>query len=418
MKNIAIVGTGQAGLQLGFELLAKGYDVTIYSDQTPQEILNSEIMPAPIQFYPSLALEEKFLLNFWGKERDAQLDASCFSSYSPEGRKMLTINASLHVKAKSIDLRLKYAVWLEEFVRRKGKLVLQKESIDLLEHCTLNHDAVFVATGKNRFSSIFERDEERSLFKVPQRKLLLFYLSDCQFSYPHHPEWNTVYFFQTPGVGEFILFNTLHKSGKRVFSFLIEAIPNGPLDLFNKHTDGSIQLEILKGYAKKNHPDLYGLIKDAGIVDNEWMYGAITPEVKKPAGKLPSGRVVMAIGEALITYDHIGAQRLNADSKTAHYIADWIDEHKAARFNEQWINEVFEGYWKKARYNVLYESSLFNTTRRHQKLISIAASHIPEIASDLVNGMGDPRSLAPFYFEPAAAVAYLRENGFSLTAVK
>lgn len=33
MKKIGIVGAGQAGLQLGFELLAKGYQVTLYSDK-------------------------------------------------------------------------------------------------------------------------------------------------------------------------------------------------------------------------------------------------------------------------------------------------------------------------------------------------------------------------------------------------
>jgi len=418
MKHIAIVGAGQAGLQLGFELLAKGYEVTMYTEKTAQEMLNATSMPAPIQFYPSLALEEKHLLNFWGNERDSQVDASSFCSCSPDGRKQLEIKASLHVKAKSIDLRLKYAIWLEEFERRNGNLIIEGGSIDLLEDCTLKYDAVFVATGKNRLSTVFERDEERSSFNAPQRHVAHFYLADCQFTYPHHPDWNTAYFIQIPGVGELILFNSLHKSGKKAFSLAVEAIPNGALDLFNNRGDGTSQLEILKGYAKKNQPGFYQIIKDSSLVNNDWLYGAITPEVKKPAGILPSGRVVMAIGDALTTYDPIAAQGLNAASKSAHHVAKWIYTNEPARFNEKWINEVFGDYWNKARYNVLYERSFLNLRQRHQKLIFIAASHIPAIASEFINGMGDPSALAPFYFDADATASYLKEHGFSLKAVE
>ena len=38
MRKILIVGAGQAGLQLGLSLLAEGYDVTLMSARTPDEI--------------------------------------------------------------------------------------------------------------------------------------------------------------------------------------------------------------------------------------------------------------------------------------------------------------------------------------------------------------------------------------------
>lgn len=38
MRDILIVGAGQSGLQLGLSLLAEGYEVTIMSARTPQEI--------------------------------------------------------------------------------------------------------------------------------------------------------------------------------------------------------------------------------------------------------------------------------------------------------------------------------------------------------------------------------------------
>ncbi|MGH7963668.1 MAG: oxidoreductase, partial [Candidatus Binatia bacterium] len=40
MRRIAIVGSGQGGLQLGIGLLAQGYHVTLYSDRTAEQWLN------------------------------------------------------------------------------------------------------------------------------------------------------------------------------------------------------------------------------------------------------------------------------------------------------------------------------------------------------------------------------------------
>jgi predicted dinucleotide-binding enzyme len=39
MKNISIIGAGQAGLELGFMLLAEEHSITIYSDRTPEKNL-------------------------------------------------------------------------------------------------------------------------------------------------------------------------------------------------------------------------------------------------------------------------------------------------------------------------------------------------------------------------------------------
>ena len=42
MKRIAIVGAGQSGLQLGLGLLAAGYEVTMFSNRTGEDIRSEE----------------------------------------------------------------------------------------------------------------------------------------------------------------------------------------------------------------------------------------------------------------------------------------------------------------------------------------------------------------------------------------
>ena len=39
MRNVAIVGAGQAGLLTAHDLLRHGYKVTLFSDKTPEDFL-------------------------------------------------------------------------------------------------------------------------------------------------------------------------------------------------------------------------------------------------------------------------------------------------------------------------------------------------------------------------------------------
>src|SRR6478672_4943236 len=43
MRKIAIVGAGQSGLQLALGLLQKGYEVTVISNRTPEQVLNGRV---------------------------------------------------------------------------------------------------------------------------------------------------------------------------------------------------------------------------------------------------------------------------------------------------------------------------------------------------------------------------------------
>jgi hypothetical protein len=133
MKKIAIVGAGQAGLQLGFELLAHGCEVTLYTDRTSQQVLNGPTGPIAIQFHPRTVIEQQLGLDFWSTYDGARIDTTVMKLFSPTGEKVVQAGAMLSSPAQAIDLRLKYATWLMEFPRRGGSVVVGPADLALLE---------------------------------------------------------------------------------------------------------------------------------------------------------------------------------------------------------------------------------------------------------------------------------------------
>ncbi|GAA0190542.1 hypothetical protein GCM10009122_52200 [Fulvivirga kasyanovii] len=415
MKKIAIVGAGQSGLQLGFELLNKGYHVTLYSDKDACEIFNSAAPPVPIQFYPSLGYEKELGIDFWKSEPATHIDGVRFDLYTTDGTKAFTIEAPLKIKAQTIDLRLKFSEWLNEFKRRGGNLIIEKGTIALLEEITVKNDAVFVATGKGELSQLFKKDEKKTVFDKPQRHLALFYAKNCQLNYMNDPTSGGSSYNIMEGVGELIMSPFLSKNKERIFYILFEAIPGGPMDFFDRNADAAGQLELTKKFLKDNYPPLFQMIKDASLAGkNEWVCGAVTPTVKCPVGVLPSGNVVMAMGDLLILNDPILAQGLNGASKFAHYIAERIVKSEDKKFDAEWITEVTEGYWQTAQYNNAITTSMLQGAAPHQQELLFAASQNPSIAADFVNGIGQAHVMYPWFGDPNEAKKYLDKKALNI----
>jgi flavin-dependent dehydrogenase len=158
------------------------------------------------------------------------------------------------------------------------------------------------------------------------------------------------------------------------------------------------------------------MIKDSTLVNNEWVCASITPYVKKPVGKLPSGKVVMAMGDLLILNDPIMAQGLNGASKLARYLSDKIADSRNETFTADWITNVFEEYWKTAQYNNLLTASMLKGPTLHQQQLLFAASQNVEIAKALVNGIGNAYTLWPWFGDATEAEKFMREKGFVIKA--
>jgi hypothetical protein len=71
MRNIAIVGAGQAGAQLALGLQGHGYEVTLVSDRTPDEIRTGVVMSSQVMFESAMATERAHGLNLWDDQAPA-----------------------------------------------------------------------------------------------------------------------------------------------------------------------------------------------------------------------------------------------------------------------------------------------------------------------------------------------------------
>lgn len=147
MRCVAIVGSGQAGLQLAFGLLAHGYQVTLYSDRTPDQWLNHS-RPNGAAFLFDHALRY---------ERD--LNMSPWEGQAPHGE---GIHLTFLPEVGKITLTM------------QGRLVIKSVTRDDLEELTRANDLVIIAAGKGDLTGqLFARDPERSLYDKPQRHLTL-----------------------------------------------------------------------------------------------------------------------------------------------------------------------------------------------------------------------------------------------------
>lgn len=170
MRRIAIVGGGQAGLPLAFGLLDKGYEVTVVSNRTPDDIRRGKVMSSQCMFDPALQIERELGINGW--EADCPpVEGIGFAVPHPEqaGAKAIEWSARLDRPAQSVDQRVKMPAWLEQVQARGGRLLLQDAGIAELEVLAQSHDLVILAAGKGEVVKLFERDAARSPFDKPQR---------------------------------------------------------------------------------------------------------------------------------------------------------------------------------------------------------------------------------------------------------
>ncbi|GAB7528257.1 hypothetical protein PS3A_06650 [Pseudomonas sp. 3A(2025)] len=396
MRRIAIVGAGQAGLQLGLGLLAQGYHVTLATNRTAEEIRAGKVMSSQCMFNSSLQIERDLGLDFW-EEQCPAVEGIGLNVANPEvpGQSLFNWSARLDRYAQSVDQRLKMPVWMGEFVKRGGDLLIEDVGINELEKLSASHDLVLLAAGKGEVVNLFAKDPVRTVFSTPQRSLALTYVKGMT---PVSP-YSRVAFNLIPGVGEYFVFPALTLSGPCEI-MVFEGIPGGPMDCWQGITSPEQHLEKSLELVRHYLPWEAERCANVSLTDDKgFLSGRFTPMVRRPVLTLPSGREVFGMADALVVNDPITGQGANNAAKCSKVYLDAILAQGDQPFSRSWMEQTFEQYWSYAGEVVKWTNSMLQPPAPHLLQLLGAASQSQPVASAITNAFDDPRQFAPWWFD-------------------
>jgi hypothetical protein len=305
-----------------------------------------------------------------------------------------------------------------DFIERGGKLCVESIDIPRLDEISAEHDLTILAAGKAELSQLFERNEARSVYTKPQRNLVMLAVKNCG-KFEKIP-YNPLKFNLIAPYGEVFWVPYYHKTEGATWNLLFEPKPNSPLDKFTGAKSGEETLAIAKNVIKEFFPWDYEWVKNAELADeNGWLTGALTPTVRNPVGKLPSGRVVTGVGDTLTTLDPIAGQGANNGYRMARNLVQSIVKREHGEFDATWMSETFENYYAASgKTSISFNNLLLEplTDAGRKMLIAQYGSDGRQstgrqaIANAFCDNFADPTSITELFMDSAKAQAFISEK--------
>ncbi|GGX69804.1 styrene monooxygenase/indole monooxygenase family protein [Streptomyces hiroshimensis] len=444
MRRIAVIGAGQAGLQLALGLRPDGtpggngtpgpdgppegngapgdngtpggpadhppepYDVTLYAARTPEEVRRGPVSSTQVMYGPALALERAAGLQLW-EARAPRIASLGFAVADPQHSPAGGFGALLDEPAQSVDLRVKTAGWLELFEARGGRVAYGTVGPADLPGIAAAHDLTVVATGHGPLAEVFARDARHSPYDRPQRTLAVCYVRGTRmpdgFGGPH------VRVTPVGGLGEFFVMHGLTLDGPCEI-VLWEAVPGGPLDVWADRPGPAEvverTLELLRGHLPGEYELCRGMEPtDAGAA----LTGALTPVVRRPVAEVAPGAYVLGLGDAVVLNDPISGQGSNSAARGAGHYLKAITGHGDEPFDRTWMLRTFAGHWEHARHVTAFTNMLLGPPPEHVQRILAAAARHPDVAHRYANGFADPAGFREWFTDADRADAYLAAVG-------
>ncbi|MEU7182572.1 styrene monooxygenase/indole monooxygenase family protein [Streptomyces celluloflavus] len=405
MRKILIIGAGQSGLQLALGLQSKGYEVTLMSNRTADEIRSGRVMSTQCMFHTALQHERDLGINFW-ESQAPRIEGLGVSVAAPDASRAVDWVGKLDGYAQSVDQRVKMAGWMETFAQRGGQLVIHGAAVSDLDFFASRYDLTLVSAGKGELVSMFGRDASRSPYDAPQRALSVAYVHGMG-PRPEHPEFDAVRCNLVPGVGELFVMPTLTNTGRADILFW-EGVPGGPLDAFQGIKDPNEHLALTLELLKRFLPWEYDRSTKVELTDaNGTLAGRYAPTVRNPIGRLPSGGLVLGVADVVVANDPITGQGSNSASKCAAAYLASIVERGDQPFDAEWMQATFDRYWQTAQHVTKWTNAMLAPPPEHVLNIIGAAGQLQPVADRFANGFNNPADFENFFFDPDKANAYL-----------
>ncbi|MFL1379249.1 MULTISPECIES: styrene monooxygenase/indole monooxygenase family protein [unclassified Nocardiopsis] len=412
MRKILIVGAGHAGLHLAHGLLTHGYDVTVITGQSSLEIRTGRPSITQFTFPTALEYERKFDLDFWSA-LSPQIREQKLAVFR-EGQPITAISGRSHPGngyTVAVDRRVKMADWLEFFEDRGGKVVIHGVTVTDLDYFSRMFDLIIVAVGHGELGQLFDHDTSRFSGTRP-RALAQAYVYDLWPPHPGEGE-NIGWFGVTEEAGNIMLIPILTQEGPAHNLLLVDK-KGGPMDAWPDRPGPEEQLRRMKDLMRKYAPEFFERSKDAALVDGRsTIVEDLTPQVRNPVGRLPSGGLAIGMADVVVTMDPFVGQSWNNSTRCAEAYLESIIEHGDKPFDEDFMVGAFDRFWEFGQDNQMWAE--FASTMVEQSLpehimnILAASVQYQEVADRWIQGWDFPSDYKNWMLDEQKALAYIAE---------
>ncbi|RNL87465.1 styrene monooxygenase/indole monooxygenase family protein [Halostreptopolyspora alba] len=390
MRRVLIIGGGQSGLQLALSLLAHGYDVTVMTVHDPDELHEGRAVSPQILFSERRRGEREYGLNLW--DDDARPITGMRVSSSGEMPSFDWVGR-LDAPAYSVDERVKMSAWLDLFEYKGGKVVIHGATSSDLDHLSRMFDLTIVAAGHSGLAEMFPVDTTRALARmapVVTASAIVEEVAD-------DPDPEMVGAELVPGLGHLVSLPTYSVNGPARLLYLTGAADAALADWPRRITPRE-HLDRMLRLMREYLPHRYETYRDAVLADDQAVtLDRANPLVREPMVRMPSGGIVMGMGDTTVVTSPAVLQDANNASKAAEIYLHEILEQGESPFDEEFVTRTFERYMAHARHFAGEIARLLHYTPPYALELCVACDRDQALADRVVNGFDDPLDLATWF---------------------